>query len=334
MQPIVLGPPERQSEREFLHTDVDSSDQRCPICAGKLHVRLREVERNRDGGSFEVLRCESCGLGKTYSMPSDLAPYYENYHGGRHGVTAQRCDNRRMSLVGTSTRAQKPGPQKPRMLLDIGCGDGSFLLAAQKCGWRVQGTELNTRAARQRGLDVVTNICEIPNTSVFDCITLWHSLEHLSDPLGTLRSIRSRLSPTGVLLISVPDIDGIQAKIFGRKWYHLDVPRHLFHYNNTSLSALLQATGFCPVQRWHQEFEYDLIGWIQSALNCVLPTPNVFVNMLMGRSLSCSTAEKLTNCIGGAVLAGFAVPLVAIGSLTNRGATLIVAARPCESTQD
>ena len=220
---------------------------------------------------------------------------------------------------------------KAGMLLDIGCGDGSFLLAAQKCGWQVMGTELNPKAARQSGLDVVTDICEIPSSLVFDCITLWHSLEHLSDPLTTLKAIRSRLSPTGILLIAVPDIDGIQAKMFGRKWFHLDVPRHLYHYSKTSLSALLQATGFCPVQQWHQEFEYDLIGWLQSTLNCLLPTPNVFFNLLMGRSLGCGPAETVTNCAGGALLTGLAVPLVAMGTLINRGATLIVAAHPGDS---
>jgi SAM-dependent methyltransferase len=306
--------------------DADFSGQRCPLCAGKLLVRLRRVEFSFGGDTFDVLRCDSCGLGKTSPMPSDLAPFYENYHGRRHGATAQLCAKRRMSMVGSSTRAQKPGT-----LLDFGCGDGAFLLAARKCGWQVQGTELNPHAARKRGLDVVTDIHEIPDTTVFDCITLWHSLEHLCDPLSTLKSIRNYLSPTGVLLIAVPDNDGFQARLFGRRWLHLDVPRHLYHYSETSLSALLRTTGFNPAKRWHQEFEYDLIGWSQSALNCLLPTSSVFVDLLMGRSPGCGSAEKVTNYIGGAVLTGLAVPLVAMGSLFKRGATLTVAAHPSDS---
>jgi SAM-dependent methyltransferase len=329
MQPNVLAPAEQEAERELPLTDADPTDPRCPICAGKLHVSLHKVKCSCSGESFDILRCEACGLGKTYPVPSDLAPYYADYHGGRHGPTVERCDKRRISVVSDSTRAQKPG-----RLLDIGCGDGSFLLAAQKCGWQVKGTEFNPHQARQRGLDVVTDLCEIPEAPLFDCITLWHSLEHLGDPLNTLRSLRSRLSPTGVLLISVPDIDGLQAKLFGRNWFHLDVPRHLFHYNNASLSALLQATGFCPVRRWHLEFEYDLIGWPQSLLNYLLPTPNVFVHLLMGRSPRCSTAEKVTSYIGGVVIAGLALPLVAMGALFNRGATLAVAAHPCDFKPD
>ncbi len=308
---------------------AESKNQKCPLCTGKLLVDLCKIESSSLGNcTFDVLRCDGCGLGKTNPMPSDLAPYYEHYHGGRHGATADLCVKRRISMLESCTRAQKPG-----MLLDFGCGDGRFLAAAQERGWQVKGTELSPNAARQRGLDVVTDICEIADTTVFDCITLWHSLEHLCDPLGTLRNIRKYLSPTGVLLIAVPDIDGIQAKMFGRRWFHLDVPRHLFHYSKTSLSALLQSTGFHLVKRWHQEFEYDLIGWPQSTLNCLLPTPNVFINLLMGRSLGCSPVEKVTNYVGGALLTGIAVPLVAVGSLFKRGATLTIAARPCDSSE-
>ena len=232
---------------------------------------------------------------------------------------------RRISVVLESTRAQKPGS-----LLDIGCGDGSFLLAAQNNGWQVQGTEFNPQPARQKGLVVVTDISEIPTTAQFDCITLWHSLEHLSDPVNTLRSLRSRLSPTGVLLISVPDIDGLQAKLFGHQCFISMCRDTCFITSRTSLSALLQATGFCPVRRWHLEFEYDLMGWAQSALNSLLPTPNVFLHLLMGRSPRCSTAEKVVSYVAGVLIAALALPLVAAGALFSRGATLVVATHPCD----
>ncbi len=305
--------------------DIDPCGKTCPLCGGKLNLRLRDVE-NPGTGNFDVMRCEGCGLGITDPMPGDLSPYYENYHGGRHGASAVRCNKRRISVLAGFTSARKPGS-----LLDIGCGDGGFLLAARKGGWRVLGTELNPFPARHRGIDVVKDIGEIPEGSLFDCITFWHSLEHLRDPLKILKSVRRRLAPKGVLLVAVPNFDGIQARLFGRRWFHLDVPRHLYHYNKTSLSGLLHATGFRPAWWRHQELEYDLIGWPQSALNCLLPTPNVFLDVLMGRTPACSAAEKLASVAAGAILTAFAVPLVAMGSFINRGATLIVAARPSEA---
>jgi len=73
------------------------------------------------------------------------------------------------------------------------------------------------------------------------------------------------------MVIAVPDAGGFQAKLFGRKWFHLDVPRHLYHFDSASMRQLINAVGFEIKGQFHQEFEYDLMGWTQSALNTMLP---------------------------------------------------------------
>ena len=295
----------------------------CPVCAGRLLSVLRDVRDPLTRRPFELLRCADCGLGQTNPIPGDLAPYYAGYHCGRHGVTASLCIRRRIRFLRRATGHRAPGA-----LLDIGCGDGSLLLAARDIGWQVQGTEFNPLLARQRGLAVVSDLSEISASARFDCITLWHSLEHLRDPLYTMQCVRSLLAPTGVLLLAVPDSTGLQASLFAGKWFHLDVPRHLYHYSKRSLSALLSAAGFSPVSWRYQEFEYDLLGWSQSALNCFLPTPNVFFHLLTRRTPCCSKAEKLISALGGAALTGFSLPLIPLGSLLHCGATLVVDAHP------
>jgi len=110
----------------------------------------------------------------------------------------------------------------------------------------------------------------------FDCITLWHSLEHVRDPSAILRDCKKILKPGGVLLIAVPDAGGLEARTFGARWFHLDVPRHLFHFTRKSLASVLRAAGFAGLRSWHQEFEYDLLGWSQSALNAMGFPPNLF----------------------------------------------------------
>ena len=297
----------------------------CPLCELPADVHLRDVEDPFSRRKFAVLRCSRCGLGQTYPMPADLAPYYEGYHGARHGSSHRICLNRRIAILRDATRRRETGT-----LLDIGCGDGSFLLAARQLGWRVFGTEFNPQEARENGLTAVTDIDNIVQSGPFDCVTLWHSLEHLRDPLDTLRTIRRLISPRGVLLIAVPDSGGFQARLFGRTWVHLDVPRHLYHYGKTSLSMLLRATSFSPVRWWHQEFEYDLLGWSQSALNRLLPTPNVFFHQLMGRTPRCSQAEKAISYVCGMALTALALPLLALGTLVKRGGSLLLAAHPCE----
>jgi SAM-dependent methyltransferase len=212
-------------------------------------------------------------------------------------------------------------------LLDVGCGEGTFLLAARKTGWNVSGTEMNPGPAREHGLEVRTDLVAFQGTNEFDCITLWHSLEHMRNPQEVLHSIHRLLKPDGWLFMAVPDAGGWQAKSFGRDWLHLDVPRHLYHFNRRSLHLLHRRCGFQVREEHHQEFEYDLLGWSQSALNKVFPTRNLFFRQLMGKAEGSSAAERAANWLAGPLLSAIALPATWLGTACKRGGTLIFASK-------
>ncbi len=295
----------------------------CNACGGELKTRFPAVTDPQTGELFAVAACVACGLGHTTPQPADLEPYYgQTYHGGRHGFTARYCVKRRLRLL-SSVAGGKRG-----RLLDIGCGDGAFLLGATAEGWDVLGTEMNPGLARAAGINLVHETIEEARAQApFDCITLWHSLEHMRDPRATLKAVASLLAPGGLLLVAVPDAEGLQARLFGAGWFHLDVPRHLYHFGARSLKGLLVAAGFEPLRRWHQEFEYDLLGWSQSALNLMCPTPNLFFNQLTGRRTEAGSAQVAASYSLGVILSAVALPATAIGTLSKRGGTLIMAAR-------
>jgi hypothetical protein len=71
-----------------------------------------------------------------------------------------------------------------------------------------------------------------------------HALEHVHDPLATVRKLRGLLAPGGILQIEVPNIGGAEARMFGRLWRGLDVPRHYIHFTPDTLSQLLRDAGF------------------------------------------------------------------------------------------
>jgi SAM-dependent methyltransferase len=295
----------------------------CHICGAAMVPQLRGVADSLTGDRFDIQRCAECHVGQTVPMPDDLGRYYASYHGDRHGITASyRVWRRWLQLH------QAAGKGDGRRLLDIGCGDGSFLLAAKKAGWQVCGTELKPDMARAAGLDVRSEIEQFGSSELMACVTLWHSLEHLPDPRGTLLQVHDRLEPDGTLLISVPDNGGWQARFFGRNWVHLDVPRHLYHFDRRSLGRLLDMTGFVVQGQWHQELEYDLMGWSQSALNTISREPNIFYSSLIGRPVHVGKPLQIAHLAAGLILTAGAVPLVAMGILFRRGGTLIVAARP------
>lgn len=294
----------------------------CSICGGILRPSVGEVSDALTGESFAIFACAGCGVKQTVPQPDDLGIYYRGYHGGRHGFTAKFRVWRRIRML-----AQRSGDER---LMDVGCGDGGFLTAAENLGWNVSGTELDAARNQQQDLEVFSGLSEASEKyggSSFAAITMWHTLEHFKDPKEVLEDARRLLTPDGTILIAVPNSESLQARLFGKYWLHNDVPRHLFHFSPDSLQRLLRQAGFEVIESKHHEFEYDLLGWSQSALNFFNREPNTFFNILRGRTEGLSRLTILLNFVFGAALSTAALPLLPISATLGRGASLIVRAK-------
>jgi SAM-dependent methyltransferase len=211
-------------------------------------------------------------------------------------------------------------------VLDVGCGDAAFLRAARARGWRASGTELrNAVLKHSETIRIYSSLGEIDTQ--FDCVTAWHVLEHLPCPVQSHQQIRRLLPRDGALLLSVPDAGGWQARCSRRFWFHLDVPRHLFHFDLSSLRQLLERAGFEIECAWHHELEYDVFGWIQSALNACFEMPNVLFDFLAARTPRAGMWPVVTSVLFAVVAFPSAFLLTVLSTLACRGGTLIVAAR-------
>lgn len=303
------------------------SGEACNAC-GAVRPPVPRLSAVRDPQSterFAILRCEACGVGHTSPEPEDLAPYYgPAYYGNRHSFTERYCAARRVRLLWQATRARSG------KLLDIGCGDGTFLLAAKEHGWTVAGTEIGgaKEISKRTGLDVRDSLGEVGDIAPFDAITMWHTLEHFREPHAIVAAARERLKADGTFIVAVPDAAGLQATVFKDKWFHLDVPRHLYHFDRASLTSMLDRAGF-RVTRWHHlEIELDVFGWLQSALNAVMPQPNVLFQSLTGKPRTSGAGQLALSYALGTMLGPAALAATAVGTLARRGATLIAIARP------
>jgi SAM-dependent methyltransferase len=116
-------------------------------------------------------------------------------------------------------------------------------------GWSVKGIEINDSARHSSietyGLEVIgpDQLPDLEKHS-FDCITLWHVLEHFHDPRDYLARLRELLKPGGTMIIAVPNIVSADAVYYGSYWAALDVPRHLWHFSPATLRLLAGKTGF------------------------------------------------------------------------------------------
>jgi len=154
-------------------------------------------------------------------------------------------------------------------VLDIGCGSGSYLAWLKELGWEPYGVEIDedcVKFAREEyGIDTFCGDLSEANfpDGFFDCITMWHFLEHSPHPLETLRESNRILKRDGLVVICVPNIDSLEAKLL-REWSILfDVPRHLYDFSSHTLKRLLNKAGF----RIKKNIYYKSLAQFERSLN-------------------------------------------------------------------
>ncbi|MCI2424435.1 class I SAM-dependent methyltransferase [Candidatus Acetothermia bacterium] len=137
----------------------------------------------------------------------------------------------------------------PGKLLDVGCGNGRFLVRMQELGWEVTGVEPDGEAAKvaleRFGLSVHEGALEevaFPDDT-FDAITMSHVVEHLPDPISTISECRRILKKGGRLVVTVPNIESLSYRIYREAWRGLEVPRHLFLFSSPTLRACVERSG-------------------------------------------------------------------------------------------
>ena len=142
-----------------------------------------------------------------------------------------------------------PRPAVSARLLDVGCGNGTFLRDMRAAGWEVWGIDPDPQAvatARETGASVEQGLLtdETFPPESFDAVTLSHVIEHLPDPAATLSICRRLLKPGGVLWVATPNLDSQGHARFGEHWRGLEPPRHLVLFTARALTGLLDRLGF------------------------------------------------------------------------------------------
>ncbi len=245
----------------------------CNLCGGENVKTLFEAgvaQTNR------IVECRNCGL--MYSSPRTrlvdqdaIKDYDPDLTRNAAVYDPTRYEKERLQVRDyADTRAQLARLYPGRgSLIEIGCGMGFQLKAFQEDGWDVTGIEPDRGFCQfiadyhqLKALPTILEESDLPEASI-DVVVFLHVIEHVPDPLGTLRSIYRVLKPGGHLVIETPRYDSLMFRLFGRRERSLNCDGHIYFFTTDTLRELCEKAGFKPKQRKYvgRSLSLERLAW-------------------------------------------------------------------------
>jgi 2-polyprenyl-3-methyl-5-hydroxy-6-metoxy-1,4-benzoquinol methylase len=160
-------------------------------------------------------------------------------------------------------------------ICDIGCGSGAFLAEMRSRGAIVTGVDpssVSGNAIRSRGIEFHCGTAEVIPSELrsrrFDVVTMLQSLEHCRDPKEAVSNASMLLNEAGLLVLDVPNIDCLGARMYRQTWWHTDAGRHLQFFTPFSLTRLCKISGLEVVRTEYAGFTHQFSRtWIDDMAN-------------------------------------------------------------------
>lgn len=265
LQTIFLSTAYRLFPKDWIpHSVLDDKVVYCKFCNNSFLVSLRFRI-----GKFSLLHCTACENGFVTPIPPSMKPFYPHTYWRENGLGGF-LKNVAFSLFQRRRVHWTLQYLKEGKILDVGSGEGLFahqltsnikpaLPAGRHTTYnKYQVTSLEAPFAHIENNNVIrTDFLNYIPRRKFDAITFWESLEHIPDPIACINKAFQLLKPGGYLFIEYPRNDVLEVKLFGKKWFHLDVPRHLLHFSSMGLVNLVKQSGFWVIESkpvWAPEY--------------------------------------------------------------------------------
>jgi len=215
----------------------------CPICNSSS---LTSTSRGRN----LLLHCNDCDVHVLMHPPEQ--DYLDSYYSSEYIMSKAESlasEHRRIFRFPEQywliSQLQEQGINSGSSVLDIGCDKGYFIDQCRRFGYSVTGVEPSISArsyCESVGLKVYSNLKEIH--AKFDAITMWHVLEHFTNPHGVIADCEEKLHTGGFLFIRVPDFASFWSSLLGKAWIWFQPNNHYVHYSKMSLTKLIESHGF------------------------------------------------------------------------------------------
>jgi SAM-dependent methyltransferase len=286
---------------------------RCPRCGAALTGAEVVMARDRvTGAAVPVVMCRACGVAATHPPPAPTRAATAWVPRGSLQRTAAEL------ILRAELRPLTDVLEVGASLLDLGSGSGIRAESLVGRGYAVTAVEPDRReaaAARMRLAGrapvIESTIEELPSElAMFGGALMSHVLEHTGDPDGSLRAIRRRLRPGGILAVMVPNARSIEARAFHGRWHGWEPARHRWHFTARGLVQMLSGAGFVDVDVRAEG------GWRYPASLAYSVAPGLDPQVAAG-----------WRTLAGRVLALVLAPVARAEVATGRGPQLVATAR-------
>lgn len=244
----------------------------CPACGSREWIRRYNI------GKWNIDECKVCSFSKIDPMPSreSRAECYCEENVVRRNTKEknifQRLSRFFKKAFGKMAKRDKSAifynKLKRRLapgsrVLDIGCGDGSFISIAKE-SFVCTGIEISdylvSLASRRPGIKIVSgNFLNVEfSGEKYDGVTLISLLEHLEDPLQAMKKCFAFLREGGILLLKTVNYDCLNRKIKKNSWTGFRPPDHVVYFNPYNLKLLLKKVGFKKIKVFSMPFNDNM----------------------------------------------------------------------------
>ena len=225
----------------------------CPYCgmASRRQYSAKDWNQKSSQRDFAYRRCIACNLTFIEKIPEDLGHYYLNE---QYDIPADqasfeaRSDTQRWKVEILQALAA------PCTFLEVGPATGEFAFAARKSGFRPELLEMDGDCCRflrdELGLAVTQTAnpaAVIAVAGKYHAICIWQAIEHIPEFWNLMREAAAHLAHGGVMILSTPNPESLQARILGRYWPHLDAPRHLYLIPQEWMRSFAEQNGLTVV---------------------------------------------------------------------------------------
>jgi SAM-dependent methyltransferase len=233
------------------------AEGRCPICARRADRVGTKVGRWRNR-EYHLARCAACAFGFVMDPDTDFAQIYNaDYYRGRGADPLVHYE----SEVGTPARSARAYELRglveyagasialspKERWLDFGSGLGGFVTYLRSRGTEAYGYDEGFAADEARGRSVpMLTRDDLRNVAgTFGVVSAIEVLEHVLDPVETIRTIAQLLRPGGLFLYTTGNAAPFRRRL--TQWSYVVPEIHISFYEPRTMKILFRSTGLIPL---------------------------------------------------------------------------------------